>query len=70
MTEIELLRIYIKQMIVEKHENILGEPDTTSEKHRDDPQPQYEDEEEQDADEASMVSGISGYISTPDEKKK
>ena len=39
----------------------LGEPDTTAEKHRDEPQPQYEEEESKDADEASVAGGVAGF---------
>ncbi len=63
--DMELLKLYIKQVLQEA-DNLLGEPDTTTEKHRDEPQPQYEEEEEQDkaedADEASVVAGIAGHI--------
>ena len=65
--EIKMLRKYIRFLILseEKKNNLLGEPDTTSEKHRDEPKPQYEEEEtdeDEDADEASVVAGIAGHI--------
>ena len=56
----ELLKLYIKQ-ILQENSSLLGEPDTTTEKHRDEPQPQYEEEEEsEDADESSVAS-ITGW---------
>ncbi len=58
--DMELIRFFVRQVLEEeKKKNVLGEPDSTTEKHRDEPQPQYE--EELDTDEASVASGISGY---------
>ena len=63
--EMQMLRLFVRQVLEEaKKNNLLGEPDTTTEKHRDEPQPQYEEEEETDeidADEASVTAGIAGY---------
>lgn len=62
----ELVRLFVRQVLAEeKKKNLLGEPDTTTEKHRDEPEPQYEEEEETgeiDADEASVTGGITGHI--------
>ena len=62
----ELVRLFVRQILEEeKKNNLLGEPDTTTEKHRDEPQPQYEEEEEtdeMDADEASTTAAITGNI--------
>ena len=57
------LRMIIRQILIEeKAKEVLGEPDSSSEKHRDEPQPQYDvEEEEADKDEASMVAGIAGF---------
>ena len=59
------LRMVIRQILIEeKAKEVLGEPDSSSERHRDEPQPQYdveEDadaEEEEDQDEASTVGGM------------
>ena len=67
--DMELVRLFVRQVLEEeKSKNLLGEPDTTTEKHRDEPQPQYEEEEaeaegeDQDADEASVTAGITGHI--------
>ena len=70
--DMELVRLFVRQVLQEKKNNLLGEPDTTTEKHRDEPQPQYEEEEaeaeeeeegeDQDTDEASMTAGITGHI--------
>ena len=59
--DMELLKLYIKQ-VLQENGSLLGEPDTSTEKHRDEPQPQYEEEEsdETDADE-SAVANITGY---------
>jgi len=59
--DMELLKLYIKQ-VLQENGNLLGEPDTTTEKHRDEPQPQYEEEEDLDADEHSAVAGIAGHV--------
>ena len=63
--DMELVRLFVRQVLAEeKNKNLLGEPDTTTEKHRDEPQPQYEEEEETeeiDTDEASVTGGITGY---------
>ena len=65
MMDMNLIRIFVRQVLEEdKKKNLLGEPDTTTEKHRDEPQPQYEEEEEADeidTDEASVAAGITGY---------
>ena len=55
-----ILRLYIRALLREE-KITLGEPDTTAEKKRDEPQPQYEDEEsgeDKDADEASTIAGM------------
>ena len=62
------LRMVIRQILIEeKAKEVLGEPDSSSEKHRDEPQPQYDveedeeaedEEEEEDQDEASTVGGM------------
>ena len=49
------------RMIILENSKLIGEPDATVEKHRDDPKPQYEDEKDSDDqtnDEASTVAGI------------
>tara|TARA_B100000282_G_C31618729_1_gene438365 strand:- start:135 stop:371 length:237 start_codon:yes stop_codon:yes gene_type:complete len=57
------LRILIRKLLIEElKKNVLGEPDSSTEKHRDEPQPQYDIEEEEDQDEASTVGGIAGYV--------
>ena len=56
----EQIRKLIRLIILEDSK-VLGEPDSTPEKHRDNPQPQYEEEEEVDSktsDEASTVTGM------------
>ena len=64
----KILRSLIRKIILETKKDVLGEPDSTSEKHRDEPQPQYDadaeqrdDEDEDDVDEASLTTGIAGY---------
>ena len=58
-----MLRLFIRNMLLEeKKKEVLGEPDSSSEKHRDEPQPQYDvEEDELDKDEASVVAGIAGF---------
>jgi hypothetical protein len=63
-----ILRLYIRAFLLEEKQT-LGEPDTTAETMRDEPQPQYEDEEDTDndkssdnADEASTVAGLGGGL--------
>ena len=59
--DMELVRLFVRQVLEEaKKNNLLGEPDTTTEKHRDEPQPQYEEEEE-DMDEFSGTPSIAGH---------
>ena len=60
MSMYETLRLYIRSLLIEEKNKTLGEPDATAEKLRDEPQPQYEDEENQNkgADEASSVGGM------------
>tara|TARA_R110001592_G_scaffold188358_6_gene433617 strand:+ start:49071 stop:49334 length:264 start_codon:yes stop_codon:yes gene_type:complete len=61
MNSTKFLRNLIRLIILEKKSKLIGEPDVTPEKHRDNPQPQYEEEEEKDgktSDEASTVSGM------------
>ena len=59
----EMLRTFIREMLVEeKKKEVLGEPDASSEKHRDEPQPQYDIEEEEDQDEASTAGAVAGYV--------
>jgi len=59
----KLIRQLIRSIILEAEKKTLGEPDTTAEKHRDEPQPQYEEEEEgKDADEASVAGGVAGFM--------
>ena len=64
----QLLRLYIRTILQEKKQT-LGEPDTTAEKMRDEPQPQYEDEEDADkdgspenADEVNTIAGLGGGL--------
>ena len=59
----KLLRNLIRKIILEAKKDVLGEPDSSSEKHRDEPQPQYDSDEEDEADkdEASVVANIAGY---------
>ena len=55
------IRELIRLIILEEKTRVLGEPDSTPEKHRDNPQPQYEKEDEEadkTNDEASTVSGM------------
>ena len=65
--DMELVRLFVRQdLSEEKKKNLLGEPDTTTEKHRDEPQPQYEEEEEaeagdEDMDEFSGTPSIAGH---------
>ncbi|OUU15242.1 MAG: hypothetical protein CBB97_24055 [Candidatus Endolissoclinum sp. TMED37] len=58
------LRQLIRKIIIEAKKDVLGEPDSSSEKHRDEPQPQYDadEDEELDKDEASVTAGITGNI--------
>jgi len=59
--KISEIRKFIRLVILEEKSKVLGEPDTTTEKHRDNPQPQYEEEEGEDAqtsDEASTLAGM------------
>tara|TARA_Y100000389_G_C17278761_1_gene421828 strand:- start:354 stop:617 length:264 start_codon:yes stop_codon:yes gene_type:complete len=60
MSTYETLRSYIRSLLIEEKKKTLGEPDVTAEKLRDEPQPQYEDEENEskDTDEASSVGGM------------
>ena len=61
---VDTLRLYIRALILEE-KTTLGEPDATAEEKRDDPQPQYEDEEageDKDTDEASTVAGMGGGL--------
>lgn len=60
MTKHENLRKYIRSLLIEAEKKTLGEPDVTAEKLRDDPQPQYEEEDDgyKDTDEASTVGGM------------
>ena len=56
---IKELREVIRRLIIEaKKDDLLGEPDSSAEKHRDEPQPQYDVEEDGDQDEASTVGGM------------
>ena len=42
VNDMDMLRTFIRKIIVEeKKKEVLGEPDASSEKHRDEPQPQY-----------------------------
>ena len=44
------LRMVIRQILIEeKAKEVLGEPDSSSERHRDEPQPQYDVEEDAEA---------------------
>ncbi len=53
------LRKIIRLLIAEAtSDDLLGEPDSSAEKHRDEPQPQYDVEEDGDQDEASTVGGM------------
>lgn len=65
--DISMLRSFIrevlnKKLLEEKNKEILGEPDSSTEKHRDEPEPQYDVEEDraesEDHDEASTVGGM------------
>lgn len=51
----EIIRLLIKEVT---SDDLLGEPDSSAEKHRDEPQPQYDVEEDGDQDEASTVGGM------------
>jgi len=58
-TMINELRKIIRLLIAEAtSDDLLGEPDSSAEKHRDEPQPQYDVEEDGDQDEASTVGGM------------
>tara|TARA_A100001015_G_C15042496_1_gene740736 strand:- start:1986 stop:2261 length:276 start_codon:yes stop_codon:yes gene_type:complete len=56
--QIKQIKHLIRLIILEEKSRILGEPDSTPEKFRDNPQPQYEEEEENTNDEASTVGGM------------
>ena len=65
----KILRSLIRKIILETKKDVLGEPDSTSEKHRDEPQPQYDadasqddEEDEEEMEEASLTTGVAGYI--------
>ena len=51
----KIIRLLIKEVT---SDDLLGEPDSSAEKHRDEPQPQYDVEEDGDQDEASTVGGM------------
>ena len=51
----QIIRLLIQEVT---SDDLLGEPDSSAEKHRDEPQPQYDVEEDGDQDEASTVGGM------------
>jgi hypothetical protein len=61
----EQIRKLIRLIILEEQSRVIGEPDSTPEKHRDNPQPQYEEDidgDSQTSDEASTVAGMGSSL--------